>query len=524
MKIELEIGLNAINSYKRLAYTPWYAIAELVDNSTQSFFNNEDILRSVSNPDERPLKVVIEYDRKADLLRVTDNAMGMSAAELQSAMRVATPPENTSGRSKYGMGLKTSASWIGNLWTVCTKKLGETTEYTVTVDVEKIATGKSDLNVLEKHDFSPDAHYTIIEIRKHNRKFHTKTLAKIGQYLSSIYRLDIKSNILTLVWDNKVLEWDELNDEMFLRARDESLYKKPINFEVEVEADEGVISKKVTGWVGILAEGSRSKAGFSILHSARVIKGWPEAWRPQSLFGQIQGSNDLVNQRLVGELHLDEFDVSHTKDDILWLGDEEELVDEKLGEVAGDYKEVAKSYRKHGEDERGPTEVAIRTAIDKLRKELHSPEIADLIVSDPLLPENLVEQVVEAVKGSVVGKQEETFSATIESLTIQGYVDEMSPNDPYLTIDTADPAKIIIIVNASHPHWNQLKGADGVLNYLRHCTYDGIAEARARDKQSKKVRVNPDTVKLIKDKLLRIPFEIEQNSIEDDDFIEDNSN
>jgi hypothetical protein len=44
--------------------------------------------------------------------------------------------------------------------------------------------------------------------------------------------------------------------------------------------------------------------------------------------------------------------------------------------------------------------------------------------------------------------------------------------------------------------------------YLRHCTYDGVAEWQARSKAS---RIDPDTIKLLKDKLLRVPFEIEKH-------------
>lgn len=52
----------------------------------------------------------------------------------------------------------------------------------------------------------------------------------------------------------------------------------------------------------------------------------------------------------------------------------------------------------------------------------------------------------------------------------------MSPNDPYVTHDSAHESEVLIIINQTHPHWKQLKGSDGVLNYLRHCVYDGIAE------------------------------------------------
>ena len=67
-------------------------------------------------------------------------------------------------------------------------------------------------------------------------------------------------------------------------------------------------------------------------------------------------------------------------------------------------------------------------------------------------------------------------------------------------------------MNKAHPHWSQLKGSDGVLNYLRHCTYDGIAEWQARHKAG---RVDPETIKLLKDKLLRIPFEVEMSANHD---------
>lgn len=511
--INLEIGLNTISSYKRLAYTPWHALAELVDNSTQSFYNNEVTLRQVAPQGETPLKVAISYDLTQEHLQISDNAMGMSYDELQAAMRVAFPPNNPTGRSKYGMGLKTAASWLGNLWIIRTKKLGDTREYVLTVDVERVARGDKKLLLEERGGQPPEKHYTIIEILRHNRKFHTKTISKIADYLSSMYREDFRRNILELRWQNKVLTWKDITDEL-LTNREGIPQSGEFDFRIiSTNEKREEIGKRAHGWVGVLREGSRTKAGFSILHSGRVIRGWPDAWRPESLYGQIQGSNDLINQRLIGEINLDDFDVSHTKDDILWLGNEEELVQEQLRIYCGVFREIARTYRKRREDERGPSDLAIKTAIDRLELELSSPELAALITSDPLLPEALVEEVVEAVKRSVINKYPETFRAQIESIIVTGYVDEMSIADPYLTIDTADPFQVIVIVNKSHPHWNQLKGSDGVLNYLRHCTYDGIAEAQARDQKIRtNKKINPNTVKLLKDRLLRIPFEIEQSS------------
>ena len=341
MSLQFRVELSVINSYKRLAYTAWHAIAEFVDNSTQSFFDNRELLMGLNKADARPLTVQVDYEASQDILRVRDNTMGMSFEDLERALHVSQPPPNTSGRSRYGMGLKTAACWIGNVWSVRSKKYGETVEYFVEVDVAKIASGNNDLSYSENRDVSIEDHYTILEIRNHNRKFKTRTLGKIGQYLRSMYRQDFRNGDLTLIWRGSELNWDEY-DERWAVDRNGNAYFKEFEFWVGTDSEEAndLKDKRVHGWVGVLREGSRSDAGFSILLSNRVIKGWPVSWRPETIFGYER--NDLVNQRLVGEIHLDDFVVSHTKDDIQWLGDQEEEVERLLLESCRDYVQYAR--------------------------------------------------------------------------------------------------------------------------------------------------------------------------------------
>ncbi len=109
MRIDLKVGLDVINSYKRLAYTPWHAIAEFIDNSTQSYFDSKLVLDQAYKAEQGGLLVSVVYSKEDDILRIVDNSIGMSFEELQDALTVALPPKNTSGRSKYGMGLKTAA-------------------------------------------------------------------------------------------------------------------------------------------------------------------------------------------------------------------------------------------------------------------------------------------------------------------------------------------------------------------------------------------------------------------------------
>ena len=504
MSMQLVIGPDAITSYRRLAYSPWHAIAEFVDNSTQSYFDNRDVLNErMSDEEDKILTVSVVYDRDAGLLRVVDNAMGMSSIDLEHALHVARPPANPTGRSKYGMGMKTAACWMGDRWTITTKKLGEAAEHTVTVDVEKVARKHPDGVVSSSTPKAAERHYTVVEVVAMNRTFQGRTLGKIADFLRSMYRSDLRTGILSLRWRDQPLTWESV-DGRLLVSRDGTKYRNDFEFDVD--------DKTVRGWVGILDRGSRADAGFSMLQANRVVRGWPDAWRPSSLYGQLQGSNDLVNQRLVGEIHLDGFDVSHTKDNILWRGSQEDDVEEGLKRYCTDYREFAKQRRKADDDQRGPNEVVIKAALDDIEKELTSPEMVDQINISVIPTPETIDASNEKIITSVVGTRTATLQGTIDStppIAWKIFLEVMSPNDPYVVSDSTKGNEITVVVNRSHPYFiTQLAGTESVRDYLRQCIYDSVAEWLARAKTS---RIDSDTIKLLKDHLLRVPLEMESH-------------
>jgi hypothetical protein len=502
--VQLELGLDVVRSYKRLAYTPWHALAEFVDNSTQSYADNRELLDQEFAAKGGQLEVSIVLDTTGDgQIRVVDNAMGMSLLELQHALKVGAPPANPTGRSKYGLGMKTAACWYGDFWTIRTKRLGEDVEHQIEIDVERVANGDQELPYSQKENRDPSDHYTIIEITKLNRVPQGRTRGKIKDYLRSMYRVDLKSGTLVLKWQGEELAWDP--DDNFVQAQDGSPYRKPFDFEVE--------GKPVSGWVGVLDRGSRAKAGFSILHANRVIKGWPDSWRPESLYGaQPGGSNDLVNQRLTGEIDLSAFDVSHTKDDILWMGDDEDQVQQKLKEECAEYREVAASRRRLTPT-RAPSDLEVRAAVEELQAELSSNEMVDLLSITSVPPPDVVAAEMRTLM-QTIDPTEPTFSAKVEAtsgtVAILGYLTwETSMNDPYVISESTHPDRVLVIINMQHPHIQQITGAEGLLNYFRHCTYDALAEWQARHRASS---LDPDTVKLLKDRLLRVPMEMEMHN------------
>lgn len=499
MAVSLEIGSDAILAYKRLSYTPWYALAEFVDNSTQSYFNNRRALDEAYGDEGTTLEIRIVYDRTTGVLRISDNAMGMSLAELTHALKVGKPPIIATGRSQYGLGMKTAACWFGDEWEVRSKRLGEDKEHAVVVDVDAVASGRAELPYQSWPRPEGD-HGTVIEVRKLHSRLQGRTLGKIRDFLRSMYRVDLRGGYLKLFWEGSQLEWTD--DAQFLRAADGRVYKQPFDFTVN--------GKRVQGYVGILGEGSsgRPNAGFSILRRGRVVKGHPQAWRPQSIFGQLEGSNNLINQRITGEINLDDFDVSHTKDDILWREDEEDQVETKLLEVSRDYVHIANDFRRRGPDSRGPSDAEVETAVEELKEELESRQLVDLLEIGSVPAPEALKRATQPVLDQVE-RLEPRFRVRIGDTELRAFLSsDGSPNDPYFATDVGED-HIIVVVNQRHPHWGQIRGAEGVLNYLRHCVYDAVAEWQCRRMAAP---LQSDTIKMLKDSLLRLPSEIEQDA------------
>lgn len=496
------IGLSAINSYKRLSYSPWHALAEFIDNSTQSYFDHKAVLDLAFAQEEVGLEVNVLYDRASSTLTIIDNAMGMSLDEVDAALQVAVGAPSAHGRCRYGMGMKTAACWFGNRWQIKTKRLGEPEEITVVVDVPQIAGGNSALApaVVDTGDMS--THYTEITVQELHKNLPSRTLGKIKEFLRSMYRCDLREGLLTLNWQNAPLSWEDLDDRI-LRHENGQPYKKSLGFPV--------LGHQVRGWVAVLASGGRPYAGFTILQNNRVIRGYPDAWRPTTLYGQLQGSNDLVNQRLVGEIHLDTFDVSHTKDDIVWAGEEEEALEDALLEACRDYRQVARSPRR-GSDDREPGANVVDAAVDQLVRDLESDEIVDAIDLTDLPPEPTVDQVFKDVV-SVTDRAEPRFTAQVGSTVVRCHLNQdASPNDPYYALDILPDETLVVVINMKHPYRLNLCEQGAMTDYLRQCVFDALAENKARIMRG---RVHSNTVRTFKDHLLRVPHQMHDLEVDE---------
>lgn len=529
--LELTFGNEILSSYKRLSYTPWYALAEFIDNSTQSYFDNQLILDPINAAAGKPLTVKIEYSKEGGqfFINIRDNSIGMDSTDLKKALRIGKKNPNPHSRSKYGMGMKTSAFWLGNVWSIRTKKLNCPNEYFVEINLHEIEAGENDANIVQvdenatpiAEEFSNmnvsstvniasqekvieniEEHYTVVKITDLNRSFQGRTIPKIKDYLRSIYRLDFEKHNFHLYWNDELLTWDyntQINSRLIKQG------EEPLKKQIDIQIGDN----HVTGWAGVFAQGSRNDAGFSIIQNDRIIVGWPGSFRPDKIFGyQEGGRNDLINQRLVGELFMNGFEVSHTKDAIFFEGNEEEELQDQLIEQIGDLIHLARTNRPTKADERKPLQQEFDEALANLSEELQKPEFRDVLQVEEVPPVEVVTMNASIVARQVKQKIAPQITVNINQLTVFVFINDenASPYEPYLITESRiSLTEVSIIINKMHPHWKELKTTESIFNYIKHCVYDGVAEWKAYFKAA---TIDPDTIKLIKDSLLRIPFDL----------------
>lgn len=491
---DLSIGPQALGAYSRLSYTMWHALAEFIDNSTQSRLNYGGIIDDVLREEGSPLVVDIIYNKLERRIKITDNSIGMTQADLIEALRIANPTTDSKGRSKYGMGMKTAACWIGKRWQVITSEWGSAEEWTATIDVEQIAYHGARVP-LSVQQADSDSHYTIIEISELNRNIQRRTEENIRAYLGSMYRNDIMDRMLKLTYGG-----EEINppDEAPFDTDSEG---RPMRLELDGLEVGG---KPISGWVGVLRKGGggRKYGGFSLFQNRRQIQGFPNAWKPRAIFGGVddEGANNLVAQRLTGVLNLDGFGVSHTKDAILFQGDEEEELETKLADITRDYRTYASKRR--GERSQLFTREKIRDLVRAMSTEFTTSEMTDA-VNEIVLPP--LAAIIANGQRQVAALSQDDYLADFTvggQINIRVALQERSEHDPYVSIVAAAEVDTInIVINRLHPYYESLETTESIDECIRQYIFDAIAEYKVHKQHS---AVNPDSVRRGKDSLLRV--------------------
>jgi hypothetical protein len=500
--MQLKLGNAAILAYRRLPYKLWYAIAELVDNSTDAYFrgSNRQILDEHYRNIGEVLSVDVSYQREGKgTLTISDNSIGMSLEELEDALIIGEKPIVTSGRSEFGMGMKTAAIWFADFIEIRTKKLGEDQEHRAKIDIQKYVAGDSEID-LRSTPKQRDICYTIITLSGLQRVIRDKSLQRTRDFLGSIYREDIrKKNMKLTIIGSEVSAPSSQEDDAFLTRNDGS--------KVLVDVDLEVNGKRVKGWIGVLKPGftGRSYAGLSLLRHGRAVQGWLDSWRPEQIFGDAR--NDLINQRVTGELIMDAFSASHTKDAIDWEMDEEDTLGEKLLKLCKDYGVLVYAKKQTRDSGNVDTEREKIEAQQMLQAQLTNKKVGDTIklldVPSPELAKFTTEVLIEAAdQSSPIG----TWPMDAQGRVAKLYEIEMSQNDPYYEYEVLANTDLRVVLNSAHPA-NVIHdtSTEARLTHYQHVVLDAIAEWKCAQMNSP---LEPHTIRVMKDRLFRVIGEV----------------
>jgi hypothetical protein len=357
-------------------------MSEFVDNSLQSFLDNRGALQRLPDQEAR-LRVEIEIDPiERTRVIIRDNAAGIHAKDYRRAFRPAEVPPDRTGLSEFGMGMKSAACWFARSWAVRTSALGESVERTVSFDIERIVQDDLEDLTVTVRPAPPDAHYTEIILGELHKPMQGRTIGKVKDHLESIYRIFIRQGILDLRFDGESLAYPD--PAVLVAPYFKNQGGEPKQWRKEIDLDFG-LDLRAHGFAALRATGSTTDAGFALFRRNRLIQGSrEEAYRPELIFGK---SNSFTYQRLFGELHLEGFDVSHTKDGFQWDQHEDivlEALKETLNQDPLPLLSEAEGHRTRvrTEDIRSAAEVATERTAEAIQRD--APLVLDhQLASDP---------------------------------------------------------------------------------------------------------------------------------------------
>lgn len=461
--VDITIGSNMYGRISDLPNTPSHVLAEFVDNALQSFRDKKSQLLSLDPNYRLSIEIEFEWENdKAKSIIVRDNAGGIGADNYANAFKLANTPENNQGLNEFGMGLKTAALWLGEVWSVKTTAIGENIARTIKFDLnEVLANGLKKLVVMPER-VNEDAHYTIISINSLTNKAPSRrSLQKIKDELSSIYRKSLRNDEADIKVDGEKLFFEEteiLTAPSVKNPNGPAIYwRKNIDFKFG--------KYRATGFIGILKDINSTKNGFVLLRRGRVVYGAETDGRyfPKSLSGS---SGTFRYKRLFGELELEGFAVSFNKNDLQdkenlealmeALRDEIHTRDFDLYNQAEDYrlderqKSINKIVKTHDTGKKKNEKVEVKTSPKSIVSTTTIDTSTTLVISTP---------IVEA-EPVVMGHIDDVYNINGKDYRLR--VEMVDKGHDLVWLDTSKKVENVVIckINMNHSFFRYFQNSD----------------------------------------------------------------
>jgi hypothetical protein len=373
-KVDMRPTLGeTLDNYERLSYKIDTAIAEFVDNSTSNYYLYRGLLETKNK--NYKLIINIDYSDFNSELKISDNALGMNYEEFSYALKISKRPTKTSGRSEFGMGLKTAASWFTKNWTVVSKRLDENVEYATEIDIEYIKKHNLSEIPIRERKVNTKEHYTIITLKNLKRRLTPANILKLMNELTNIYKKDILIGKIEIYFNGEQLKYSAPKILTFVEDGIED--EKLIEFDDYVYFE----GKKlpIKGFFALREVGSYEETGLTLMRHGRVIVGgYKKGFKPKKIFGS---ANSFVSLRMFGDIEMDGWPVTQAKDDFDWEGSglKETFID-KIYDISKELADFSKNYREKKDTSVPITRPDLKKFSDSLKEDISKIKSNDIEV------------------------------------------------------------------------------------------------------------------------------------------------
>lgn len=238
---------------------------------------------------------------------VEDNGAGMSPEQLAKAMKLGY---STKGQTKgklgaFGLGMKTACTSLAKSFEIFTTPVGSDVTNRIVYDEEEwMKKGKWSEFEIETHDGAwTTAHGTKIVLH-HPRVFYPNLVTNAKPEFGQRYYPYLENGEVEILVNNKACVADVPDTE----------WREDVNLTLSN-------GKTVTGWIGAMKKGKTVDHGLNLYKNGRLIKTFAAVgFRKHPEIGQ-----------LIGELYLDEFDVTHNKREFITADPAWEVLEKEFG-------------------------------------------------------------------------------------------------------------------------------------------------------------------------------------------------
>ena len=326
-KISIQFKSTAYRMLKKMPGKLWFIFGEFIDNSISSYLQNRVELERINGKNFK-LRIELKFDDD-DEIRITDNAAGIDHKNWLRALQPGDIPEDDSGMNEFGMGMKYSAVWLSNHWTLKSKSINDSFQKIVHFDFHKvISKNLEDLPYEENYDSKITHGTQLILTQLETGKLRPFPKVKTQKHITSIYRnflrqdhpffskYKVDSNIEIIAFGQK-LTYEEpgfLKTQWYKdRHNSVSLNESPeiewkYEFEQLISNPKSIKKEKIrfSGFIGILPEIKQGNNGFSYFRRGRVVVGSGD----EKVFPIKLSTNpsSFKYKRLYGEFHFNDTD------------------------------------------------------------------------------------------------------------------------------------------------------------------------------------------------------------------------